>query len=88
MRVALLHLGHSMPLAVSIILERSAVLATFAMVYVSSNRLRATRPPEPLSTRFRMIWGETEGAASYYFTRKIGLPETAECNVFSRPLSG
>jgi hypothetical protein len=32
--VAFVHFGHSTPLAVSIILERSAVLAIFAMVQV------------------------------------------------------
>jgi hypothetical protein len=38
-----------MPLAVSIIFERSAVLATFAIIYLSSNRLRATLPPRAVS---------------------------------------
>ena len=31
-----------------------------------------------------MIWGETEGAASNYFTRKTGLSGTVERKVFSR----
>jgi hypothetical protein len=30
-----------------------------------------------------MIWGETEGAASKYFTRKMSLTGTVEWKVFS-----
>src|ERR1700722_9942338 len=72
MRVALLHLGHSTPLVVSIIFERSAVLATFAIVYLSSNR-PCTLPPQPLSHTVSCLWGDSEGAAKPHFTRLTSL---------------
>src|SRR5271156_1411115 len=65
MRVALVHLGHSTPLVVSIILERSAVLAIFAMVLnspLTGSHFRLNLWP----TR-GFVWGETEGAANQLF---------------------